>query len=174
MAIQEGSAAPDFDLPRDDGGRAKLDDYAGKWLVLYFYPKDDTPGCTREAQAFSAAAARLRKLGAAVAGVSKDSLKSHCGFRDKYGINFPLLSDPDLAVHRAYGAWGTKVMYGKKVEGVIRSTFLVSPEGTIARGWSGVKVDGHVDKVLATLEAARAAPKPRASKGAAKKKTARS
>lgn len=156
MAAKEGSDAPEFDLESDSGARVSLDDFAGKWLVLYFYPKDNTPGCTREAEGFTEAAPRLKKLGAEVAGVSKDSVKSHCGFRDKLGIKFPLLSDPDLVAHRAYGAWGTKVMYGKKVEGVIRSTFLVSPDGAIARAWSGVKVDGHVDKVIAALEEARA------------------
>jgi peroxiredoxin Q/BCP len=173
MAIEEGKPAPEFALESDGGGRVSRSDYSGKWLVVYFYPKDDTPGCTREAQAFTAAAAQLKKLGAAVAGISRDSVKSHCGFRDKYDIAFPLLSDPDLAAHRAYGAWGTKTMYGKKVEGVIRSTFLVSPEGKIARVWSGVKVDGHVDKVIAALEEARGsgraatpATRPRAKKSA--------
>jgi peroxiredoxin Q/BCP len=124
---------------------------------MYFYPKDNTPGCTREAQDFTAAAARLKKLGAEVIGVSKDSVKSHCGFKDKIGIKFALLSDPDLAVHRAYGAWGMKTMYGKKVEGVIRSTFLVSPDGKIERAWAGVKVDGHVDRVIAALQEAQGA-----------------
>jgi peroxiredoxin Q/BCP len=146
--------APSFDLESDAGTRISLADFAGKWLVLYFYPKDNTPGCTREAQEFTQAAARLKKLGAEVVGVSKDSVKSHCGFRDKIGIRFPLLSDPTLEAHRAYGAWGTKMMYGKKIEGTIRSTFLVSPEGKIAQAWSGVKVDGHVEKVLDALRAA--------------------
>jgi peroxiredoxin Q/BCP len=152
MAVQEGTKAPTFDLESDSGNRVTLDDFSGKWVVLYFYPKDNTPGCTREAQDFTAAAARLKKLGAVVVGVSKDSVKSHCGFRDKLAIAYPLLSDPDLAVHRAYGAWGTKTMYGKKVEGVIRSTFLISPDGKLARVWRSVKVDGHVDKVIATLQ----------------------
>jgi thioredoxin-dependent peroxiredoxin len=174
MAMKEGSAAPEFDLESDSGERVSLDDYSGKWLVLYFYPKDNTPGCTREAEGFTAAVTRLKKLGAEVAGVSKDSVKTHCGFRDKLGIRFPLLSDPDLVAHRAYGAFGAKVMYGKKVEGVVRSTFLISPEGKVARAWSGVKVDGHVDKVIAALEEARgggesaaaAAARPKAKKSA--------
>jgi peroxiredoxin Q/BCP len=155
-----GDAAPNFDLESDDGKRLSLADFAGQWLVLYFYPKDDTPGCTREAQGFSEAAARLAKLGARVAGVSRDSIKSHCSFRDKYGLKFPLLSDPDLSVHTAYGAWGTKTLYGRKFEGTIRSTFVVAPDGTIARAWRGVKVDGHVDAVLAQLSGDKSGGKP--------------
>jgi peroxiredoxin Q/BCP len=146
------SSAPKFALESDAGTRVKLADYAGKWVVVYFYPRDNTPGCTREAQDFTRAAPRLKKLGAEVVGISKDSAKSHCGFKEKIGIGFPLLSDPDLSTHKSYGAWGTKTMYGKKVEGTIRSTFLVSPAGKIVRSWTGVKVDGHADKVIAALE----------------------
>src|SRR5579864_4785414 len=138
-SLKEGAAAPKFDLESDDGRHVTLADYAGKWLVLYFYPRDNTPGCTREAQDFTAAAARLKKLGAEIVGISKDSVNSHCGFKEKIGISFALLSDPDLKAHRAYGAWGTKTMYGRKVEGVIRSTFLVSPAGKLERAWGGVK-----------------------------------
>jgi peroxiredoxin Q/BCP len=155
-AAREGAKAPAFDLESDAGERASLGDFAGKWLVLYFYPKDNTPGCTREAQDFTKAAARLKKLGAAVVGVSKDSVKSHRGFKETIGIGFTLLSDPDLAAHKAYGAWGKKMMYGKEVEGVIRSTFLVAPDGKLAKAWSGVKVDGHVEKVVAALNELRA------------------
>jgi peroxiredoxin Q/BCP len=155
--LKEGAAAPKFELESDAGERVRLRDYAGKWLVVYFYPKDSTPGCTREAQEFTAAAARLKKLGAEVVGVSKDSVKSHCSFRDKIGIRFPLLSDPDLAAHKAYGAWGTKNSYGKTSEGVIRSTFLVAPDGKVARAWGSVKVDGHVEKVLEALAEAKKA-----------------
>jgi peroxiredoxin Q/BCP len=151
-AVAEGSAAPKFALESDEGGKVSSGDFAGRWLVLYFYPRDNTPGCTREAQDFTKAVARLKKLGASVVGVSKDSVKSHCGFKEKIGIGFALLSDPDLAVHKAFGAYGTKVMYGKKVEGVIRSTFLVDPAGKLAKSWSGVKVDGHVEKVLGALQ----------------------
>jgi peroxiredoxin Q/BCP len=147
--------APPFDLESDAGKRIRSADFACKWLVLYFYPKDNTPGCTREAQGFTAALPALKKLGAQVVGISKDSVASHCGFRDKIGIGFPLLSDPDLSVHRAFGAWGKKMMYGKQVEGTIRSTFLVAPDGTIARAWRSVKVDGHVDAVVAALREAR-------------------
>jgi peroxiredoxin Q/BCP len=155
MSAKVGAKAPSFNLESDAGGRLSLGDFKGKWVVLYFYPKDNTPGCTREAQSFTAAAAKLKKLGAEVLGVSKDSVKSHCGFRDKIGIGFPLLSDTDLKVHRAYGAWGKKTMYGKEVEGTIRSTFLISPEGKIGRAWTSVKVDGHVDKVLDALREAK-------------------
>jgi thioredoxin-dependent peroxiredoxin len=146
-----GTRAPAFDLESDDGSQVSLADFKGKWLILYFYPKDNTPGCTREAQGFTAAAAQLAKLGATVVGVSKDSAKTHCGFKEKIGIGFPLLSDPTLATHRAYGAFGKKVMYGKAVEGVIRSTFLIGPDGKVAKAWRSVKVDGHVDAVLGVL-----------------------
>ncbi|MGH7269875.1 MAG: peroxiredoxin [Polyangiaceae bacterium] len=147
----EGDPAPYFDLEEAKGPRLSLASFAGKWLILYFYPRDNTPGCTREAVAFSGSLHRIEELGARVVGVSKDSAKSHCGFRDKIGIGFPLLSDPDLTVHKAYGAWGTKVMYGKKIEGSLRSTFLITPDGDVARVWRNVKVDGHVDAVLAFL-----------------------
>ncbi len=157
MSAKVGAAAPKFELESDAGEHLSLKDFKGKWLVLYFYPKDNTPGCTREAQEFTKAIAQLKRLGAEVVGVSKDSVTTHCGFRDKIGIRFPLLSDQDLVAHKAYGAWGTKTMYGKKVEGTIRSTFLVSPDGKIARAWSGVKVDGHVEKVIAALKEAKAA-----------------
>jgi len=155
MSAKAGDRAPSFDLESDRGERVSLDDFSGRWLVVYFYPKDNTPGCTRQAQAFTLAAPRLEKLGATVVGISKDSAKSHCGFRDKNAITFPLLSDSDLEVHKAYGAWGVKTMYGKKVEGTIRSTFLVAPDGVIARAWTGVRVDGHVDAVVEALEQAR-------------------
>jgi peroxiredoxin Q/BCP len=150
-------AAPKFDLESDEGARVRSGDFAGKWLVVYFYPRDNTPGCTREAQDFTKAVARLKKVGAEVVGISKDSVKSHCGFKEKIGITFPLLSDPDLVAHKAFGAWGTKVMYGKSVEGTLRSTFLVSPDGKLVQSWKSVKVDGHVDKVLAALEEAQEA-----------------
>jgi peroxiredoxin Q/BCP len=149
------SNAPSFDLESDTGKRVTLADFAGKWLIVYFYPRDNTPGCTREAQDFTKAAAKLKKLGCAVVGISKDSAKSHCGFKEKIGIGFPLLCDTNLVAHKAFGAWGTKKMYGKDVTGTIRSTFLVSPEGKLVRSWSGVKVDGHVEKVIAALEMAR-------------------
>jgi thioredoxin-dependent peroxiredoxin len=148
--IDTGTKAPDFTLDADDGKKRSLRDFAGKTLVLYFYPKDDTPGCTREAQAFSKARAAIAKAGAEVVGVSKDTIASHCRFRDKYDLSIPLLSDPDLTLHKAFGAYGEKTMYGKKVTGVIRSTFIVK-DGKVVRVFPNVKVDGHADQVLAFL-----------------------
>jgi peroxiredoxin Q/BCP len=142
----------------DADKRVSAKDFPGKYLVVYFYPRDATPGCTREAQAFHAAAKDLAKLGAAVVGVSKDSVKSHCSFRDKYTLGFPLLSDPDLALHDAFGAYGEKTMYGKKVMGTIRSTFILDPEGKVVRVFPSVKVDGHVDAVLAALRELQGKP----------------
>jgi peroxiredoxin Q/BCP len=154
MTADVGANAPDFELESDAGDRIGLRDFGGEWLVLYFYPRDNTPGCTREAQEFTKAAPRLRKLGARVVGVSRDSVKSHCSFRDKIGIGFPLLSDPELTAHKSYGAWGEKLMYGKRVEGTLRTTFLIAPNGRIAEVWRSVRVDGHADAVVATLTAA--------------------
>jgi peroxiredoxin Q/BCP len=149
--LSTGDKAPAFDLPSDSGDNVKLGDYAGKTFVLYFYPKDNTPGCTREAQAFTALLPKFKKAGVDVLGVSKDSVATHCGFRDKLKLKVPLLSDPELEVHKAYGAYGDKMMYGKKVKGVIRSTFLIE-KGKIKRAWGSVKVDGHAEAVLAALD----------------------
>jgi peroxiredoxin Q/BCP len=151
--LEVGDAAPNFKLPSDAGNDVSLGDFKGKTLVLYFYPKDNTPGCTREAQAFSAMASKLQKRGAAVVGVSKDSVKSHCGFRDKYALKFPLLSDPELGVHKAYGTYGEKMMYGKKILGTIRTTFVIDGKGKIARVFPSVKVDGHAEAVLEAVDA---------------------
>lgn len=177
--IETGAKAPAFTLDSDDGKKVSLRDFAGKTLVLYFYPKDDTPGCTREAQAFTLARADIAKAGGVVIGVSKDTVASHCKFRDKYGLAIPLLSDPDLSVHKAFGAYGEKNMYGKKVLGTIRSTFAVR-DGKVVRVWPSVKVDGHADDVLAFLRggvappakapAAKPAAKPAARKAPATKK----
>lgn len=164
--LKTGDRAPNFDLTSDDGKRVSLKDFANKTLVLYFYPKDDTPGCTREAQAFTAQRKQFEKAGAAVVGVSRDSTAAHCKFRDKYGLAIPLLSDPDRKVHEAYGAWGEKTMYGKKVLGAIRSTFVIQ-NGKIAHAWPSVKVDGHADQVLAAL--AGEAPPAKAKAAPAKK-----
>lgn len=149
--LQAGSNAPAFSLPGDDGKTHSLAQHKGKAVVVYFYPRDDTPGCTVEACEFRDSMNRVKKAGAVVYGVSKDSLKSHDRFKAKYNLNFTLLSDEDLKVHRAYGAYGKKVMYGKEVDGVIRSTFLVGPDGKLARVWPRVKVAGHVDAVLEAL-----------------------
>lgn len=160
--LAPGDAAPAFSASSDAGTTVGLEDFRGKTLVLYFYPKDSTPGCTREAQAFEAAKRKLATLGAAVVGVSKDSIKSHCAFKAKYDLSFPLLSDPDLSLHDAYGAYGEKTMYGKKVLGTIRSTFVIDAKGKIARVFSPVKVDGHAEAVL---EAVREAQSGRATGG---------
>ena len=146
--IEEGKKAPDFKLESSEGGKVSLKDLRGKTVVLYFYPKDDTPGCTREACAFRDSQAALRKKGVVVLGVSGDSVASHGKFRDKYKLNFPLLSDPDRAVATKYGAWGEKVLYGKKTVGMIRSTFVIDAEGVVRKVFPRVKVDGHAEKVL--------------------------
>ena len=133
--IEVGKKAPAFTLESADGGKVKLADHAGKVVVVYFYPRDNTPGCTVEAQEFSAAVPALTKLGAVVLGISKDSIASHCKFRDKYALKFPLLSDPEGKVLEAYGAWGDKVMYGKKMKGIIRSTVLIGKDGKVVQHW---------------------------------------
>lgn len=151
-ASLEGKKAPAFSMETDAGETVSLATYKGKFLVLYFYPKDNTPGCTREANDFNAALKKIRAIGAEVVGVSKDSVKSHCGFRDKYGLKFPLASDPDLVAHKAFGAWGDKVMYGKKIKGTIRSTFVITPDGKVGKAFTGVKVDGHADAVIDAIK----------------------
>ena len=149
--VHEGDHAPDFSLPDQDGRAVSLKDLRGRKVVLYFYPKDDTPGCTREACGFRDNLARVQAKGAVVLGVSRDSEESHVKFRGKYDIPYPLLSDSDRAVHELYGVWGKKTLYGKETEGVIRSTFLIDERGKVRRIFSPVKVDGHVDEVLAAL-----------------------
>ena len=151
--VKEGKAAPDFTLPSSEGGEVSLKGLKGKTVVLYFYPKDDTPGCTREACAFRDTQAAIKKKGAVVLGVSGDSLSAHEKFKAKYKLNFPLLSDPDKAVAKEYGAWGEKVMYGKKVTGMIRSTFVIDKEGVVKKVFPRVRVDGHAEKVLEALSA---------------------
>jgi peroxiredoxin Q/BCP len=151
--IEEGQKAPAFTLAADDGSKVKLSDFAGKPVVLYFYPKDDTPGCTREACAFRDASAPLKKAGAVVLGVSADDTASHVKFRDKFKLNFPLLSDTDHKVAEKYGAWREKNMYGKVSMGIQRSTFLIDSTGKVAKVWKRVQVDGHDQKVLEALRA---------------------
>lgn len=149
--LQEGKKAPSFSLESSDGGKVSLKDFAGKKLVLYFYPKDNTPGCTVEAQEFRDAAKQLKALGAAVVGVSKDSIPSHCKFRDKYELNFPLLSDPEGSVLEKYGAWGEKNMYGKKITGILRTTVVIDEQGVVRKVFPNVRVKGHVESVIAAL-----------------------
>ena len=152
MAIEVGKKAPAFTLESSEGGKVKLADNAGKVVVVYFYPRDNTPGCTIEAQEFSAAIPELKKLGAVVYGISKDSIASHCKFRDKYGLSFPLLTDADGKVMEAYGAWGDKVMYGKKMKGLIRSTVVIGKDGKVVKHWPKVSVKGHVADVVETVK----------------------
>jgi peroxiredoxin Q/BCP len=149
--IKEGQKAPAFSLPSSEGETVSLKQLRGKKLVLYFYPKDDTPGCTRQACAFRDVHAQMRKAGAVVYGVSPDSVDSHSRFRAKYKLPFPLLADTDKTVARKYGAFGEKLMYGKKVVGMIRSTFLIDAKGVVRRVFPKVRVDGHADAVLAAL-----------------------
>lgn len=150
--VKEGGKAPAFTLPSSEGGEVSLKDFAGRTVVLYFYPKDDTPGCTREACAFRDAQAPLKKAGAVVLGVSPDSVASHEKFRGKYKLNFPLLADADKTVAKKYGAFGEKVMYGKKVTGMIRSTFVIDGTGVVRKVFPRVKVDGHADQVLEAVK----------------------
>ncbi len=151
--VKEGAVAPEFTLPSSEGGTLSLASLRGRPVVLYFYPRDNTPGCTKEACAFRDERAALRRAGAAVVGVSPDSLTSHEKFRAAYKLNFPLLSDPDKKVAKAYGAFGKKVMYGREVQGMIRSTFLIDAEGIVRKVFPKVKVDGHAEKVLEALRA---------------------
>jgi thioredoxin-dependent peroxiredoxin len=163
--LKPGDRAPDFRLAASDGGQVGLGDLRGRRVVLYFYPKDMTPGCTREACDFRDRASEMRAAGAEVVGISKDPTPSHRSFIEKYELTFPLLSDPDNRVARAYGAFGEKVLYGRKTMGTIRSTFLIDPNGTVEAAWSPVRVDGHADAVLARLKGDSAGPSPRAARG---------
>jgi thioredoxin-dependent peroxiredoxin len=146
--IEQGQKAPAFSLPADDGSKVRLADFLGRPVVLYFYPKDDTPGCTRQACAFRDRQAEMKKLGAVVLGVSADSVESHDAFRKKFRLNFPLLADVDHAVAEKFGAWREKHMYGKTSLGIQRSTFLIDAEGKVAKVWKRVSVDGHDEKVI--------------------------
>jgi peroxiredoxin Q/BCP len=155
MAIQEGKAAPAFTLTDADGNEVALRGFAGKNVIVYFYPKDDTPGCTKEACGFRDGWKDLQKAGAVVLGVSADSGASHKKFAVKYKLPFTLLSDPDRAVMAKYGAWGEKVMYGKKVTGVIRSTVWIGEDGKVKKHWARVREAAtHPDDVIAALQGA--------------------
>jgi peroxiredoxin Q/BCP len=150
--LKAGDPAPDFDMAAGGGGRVGLADLKGKPVVLYFYPKDDTSGCTTEAKGFTEAAADFAKAGAVVVGVSKDSVASHDKFKAKYDLNLTLGSDADGAVVEAYGVWVKKSLYGREYMGIDRSTFLIDKAGKIARAWRKVKVPGHVAEVLAAAK----------------------
>lgn len=149
--LNEGDMAPDFELATDGGGSLKLSDLLGKRVVLYFYPKDDTSGCTKQACGFSDNQAALTGKNAIVIGVSPDGVASHDRFRDKYELNFPLLSDPDHSVADAYGAWGKKKMYGREYEGVLRSTFVIDADGRIEKVYTKVKAAENARQVLEDL-----------------------
>jgi len=138
--IEVGDKAPAFTLPDQDGREVSLKDYSGKWVVLYFYPKDNTSGCTKEALDFTALKRDFESLGAVILGVSPDSPERHRGFIEKHGLGITLLSDEEKTVMKAYGAWGIKKNYGKETEGVIRSTFLIAPDGEVKEVWRKVKV----------------------------------
>lgn len=146
---REGSKAPDFNLEGSDGNRHTLQQYAGKTVVIYFYPRDNTPGCTKEACGFRDHYNELARMGIVLLGVSKDSIASHQKFRTSYSLPFVLLSDPDASMMQAYGAFGEKVMYGKTTTGTIRSTVVIGPDGVIRRQWAKVaKAEQHPDQVL--------------------------
>ena len=149
--IEAGQKAPAFSLKATDGSTVKLSDLKGQPVVLYFYPKDDTPGCTKEACAFRDRQKDLEKLGAKVLGVSPDDIDSHQKFTDKFKLNFPLLADTNHKVAEKYGAWREKNRYGKKFMGIQRSTFVIDADGRVTKVWKAVRVDGHDDKVLEEL-----------------------
>jgi peroxiredoxin Q/BCP len=152
MSVEEGKKAPDF-TAATGGGKLKLSDLRGKPVVLYFYPKDDTPGCTTEACGFRDSAAEFKKLKAQVVGVSKDSVARHDKFKAKYQLNFPLVSDEDGKICEKYGTWIEKSLYGRKYMGIDRATFLIDKDGVVRKIWHKVKVNGHVDAVAEALKA---------------------
>ncbi len=153
MTIEAGTKAPDFTLETDHGGKVSLASLKGKKVVLYFYPKDDTPGCTRESCDFRDLHPDFSGINAEIIGISKDSVSSHDKFKSKYDLNFTLAADPERKAIEAYGVWKEKSMYGKTTMGVERSTFLIDEQGVVRQAWRKVKVDGHASEVL---EAARA------------------
>ncbi len=149
--IEEGSPAPDFELTSDEGATVRLSDFRGRPVVLYFYPRDDTPGCTKEACGFRDAYAAYQERGAVILGVSPDGEAAHVRFKQKYALPFTLLSDPDKVAARAFGVWREKTMYGKKRMGILRSTFVIGADGTVVKAMYGVRPDGHAEQVLAAL-----------------------
>lgn len=154
--LEVGQNAPAFTLADQDGTQRSLEDARGKWVVLYFYPKDDTPGCTKEACAFRDGLPRFEGLDAVVWGVSANDAAAHRKFADKYDLNFPLLVDPDKDMLQTYGAWVEKSMYGKTYMGVQRITYVIDPSGAVARVWPKVKPEAHADEVAVALEELRA------------------
>lgn len=150
--LQPGDQAPDFSLPADNGSTFTLSAHSKNPVVLFFYPKADTPGCTLESQAFTALLADFKKLNVTLVGISADSIDSQCKFRDKYGLATLLLSDPDHIALDAFGVWGEKKNYGKTYMGIIRSSFLIGPDGRIAETWKVTRAKGHAEKVLARTQ----------------------
>ena len=153
FALTEGAQAPSFELPRDGGGTVSLADYAGKKLVVFFYPRADTPGCTKEAIDFTRLSSAFANCGTAVLGVSGDPLRAQEAFRNKHQLSVPLLSDEKHQMLAAYGAWGEKSMYGRTFQGILRTTVLIGADGRVVKIWRNVRVDGHADEVLATAQA---------------------
>jgi peroxiredoxin Q/BCP len=156
--LKTGQKAPDFTLQADNGEKIHLSSLRGSPVVLYFYPKDDTPGCTKEACSFRDRKKELAELGAKVLGVSPDNVESHEKFREKFSLNFPLLADPDLHVSEKYGAWGEKNLYGKTSLGIRRSTYLIDADGVIRKVWTNVKPDGHDEQVIEAIKELLAEP----------------
>ena len=150
--LEQGHSAPSFSLPRDGGETVSLSDFSGKWVVLYFYPKDDTSGCTKQAIAFTEHKNQFSAKNAVVLGVSPDPVQKHDKFRDKHSLDVILVSDEEKKVLEAYGVWKEKSMYGKKYMGVERTTYLIDPKGKIFKIWPKVKVPGHAEEVLAAIE----------------------
>ena len=148
MVLSEGVKAPDFELKDSEGNLHKLSDYAGQTIVVYFYPKDDTPGCTKEACSFRDSYAEFNKAGVTIIGISPDKVASHKKFKDKYALPFTLLADPDHKVCEAYGVWGLKKSFGREYEGVFRTTYVLGPEGEVKRVFEKVKPSDHSKEVL--------------------------
>lgn len=153
MTLEIGDKVPDFNVPTDSNDHISLSDYRGKTLVLYFYPKDDTSGCTKQACAFRDDLSRFNEMNCCVVGVSKDSVKKHDKFKNKYDLNFPLLSDEGNDICERYGVWKEKSMYGKTYMGIERTTFLIDDNGVIQKIWRKVKVNDHIEDILSTLSA---------------------
>jgi peroxiredoxin Q/BCP len=149
--VREGERAPEFELQSDRGDTVRLEDFRGRRIVLYFYPKDDTSGCTKEACGFRDAMPELEDLDTVVLGVSPDDVGSHAKFRSKYDLNFPLLADPEHEVASAYGVWGKKKMYGRKYEGILRTTFVIGPDGQVEKVFENVKPAEHAEEILQAL-----------------------